>query len=128
MQLMSAARIAELQAQIKAANDAQETLKLAHRYIDWIANDAHNKRMVALPDESYWRETIGKFFDAVAKADKQFAASRAKAVAETAKNDADDTQASIDDNDADDTINMSAAPDPVVSDIDTASTTPYQYQ
>lgn len=127
MQLMSASRIAELQAQIKAANDAQETLKLAHRYIDWIANDAHNKRMVALPDESYWRETIGKFFDAVAKADKQFTANRAKAVAETNNNDADDMQVN---NDADDVINMSAAPDPVAADINTtyASDQQYQYQ
>lgn len=125
MKLMSAARIAELKAQIDAANAAQETLELAHRYIDWIANDAHNKRMDALPDASYWRETIGEFFDAVAKADKQFTANRSKAVAETNNNDTDDTQVS---NDTDDVINMSAAPDPVVADINTTYTTDQQYQ
>lgn len=125
MKLMSAARIAELQAQIDAANSAKETLKLAHRYIDWIANDAHNKRMEALPDESYWRETIGRFFDAVEKAEKQFTQNRAKAVAETNANDADDNAVN---NDTDDTINMSAAPDPVVADINTTYTTDQQYQ
>lgn len=127
MKLMSAARIAELKAQIDAANAAQETLELTHRYIDWIANDAHNKRMDALPDASYWRETIGKFFEAVETADKQFTENRSKAVAETNKNDADDMQVN---NDTDDTINMSAAPDPVVADINTtyASDQQYQYQ
>ena len=127
MKLMSASRIAELQAQIDAANSAKETLKLAHRYIDWIANDAHNKRMEALPDASYWRDAIGEFFDAVAKADKQFTQNRAKAVAETNNNDADDMQVN---NDADDIINMSADPDPVVADINTtyASDQQYQYQ
>lgn len=125
MKLMSAARIAELQAQIDAANSAKDTLKLAHRYIDWIANDARNKRMDALPNESYWRETIGKFFEDVETAEKQFAQNRAKAVAETNNNDADDTQVN---NDADDTINMSAAPDPVVADINTTYTTDQQYQ
>lgn len=127
MKLMSAARIAELQAQIDAANSAKETLKLAHRYIDWIANDARNKRMDALPDASYWRETIGKFFEAVETADKQFTQNRSKAVAETNNNDADDTQVN---NDADDVINMSAAPDPVVADINTTYTNDqtYQYQ
>ena len=122
---MSAARIAELQAQIDAANSAKETLKLAHRYIDWIANDAHNKRMDALPDASYWRETIGKFFEAVETAEKQFTQNRAKAVADTNNNDADDN---IVNNDADDTINMSAAPDPVVADINTTYSTDQQYQ
>ena len=127
MKLMSASRIAELQAQIDAANSAKETLKLAHRYIEWIANDAHNKRMAALPNESYWRETIGKFFEAVETAEKQFTANRSKAVAETNANDADDTQVN---NDADDIINMSADPDPVVADINTtyASDQQYQYQ
>lgn len=128
MKIMSAARIAELQAQIDAANSAKETLKLAHRYIDWIANDAHNKRMDALPDASYWRETIGKFFEAVETAEKQFTQNRSKAVADTQANDADDTQIDNDADDTEDVINMSAEPDPVVSDIDTASTTPYQYQ
>lgn len=125
MKLMSAARIAELKAQIDAANAAQETLELAHRYIDWIAAGAHNKRMTALPDESYWRETIGEFFGAVEKAEDRFTKNRAKAVAETAKNDVDDTQVN---NDTDDTINMSAAPDPVVADINTSYTTDQQYQ
>lgn len=127
MKLMSASRIAELQAQIDAANSAKETLKLAHRYIDWIANDARNKRMDALPNESYWRETIGKFFEDVETAEKQFATNRAKAVADTNNNDADDTQVN---NDADDIINMSADPDPVVADINTtyASDQQYQYQ
>lgn len=125
MKLMSAARIAELQAQIDAANSAKETLKLAHRYIDWIANDAHNKRMDALPDASYWRETIGKFFDAVAKADKQFTVNRAKAVADTNNNDADDNTVN---NDTDDVINMSADPDPVVADINTTYGSDQQYQ
>lgn len=128
MKLMSAARIAELQAQIDAANSAKDTLKLAHRYIDWIANDAHNKRMDALPDASYWRETIGKFFDAVETAEKQFTQNRAKAVADTNNNDADDNTVNNDADDTEDVINMSSAPDPVVSDIDTVSTTPYQYQ
>lgn len=127
MKLMSASRIAELKAQIDAANAAQETLKLAHRYIDWIANDAHTKRMDALPDASYWRDTIGEFFDAVAKADKQFTENRSKAVADTQTNDADDNTVN---NDADDVINMSAAPDPVVADINTTYTNDqtYQYQ
>lgn len=127
MKLMSAARIAELKAQIDAANAAQETLELAHRYIDWIANDAHNKRMDALPDASYWRETIGKFFEAVETAEKQFAQNRAKAVADTNNNDADDNTVN---NDTDDVINMSAAPDPVVADINTTYTNDqtYQYQ
>ena len=125
MKLMSAARIAELQAQIDAANSAKETLKLAHRYIDWIANDAHNKRMDALPDASYWRETIGKFFEAVETADKQFTQNRSKAVAETNNNDADDMQVN---NDADDVINMSADPDPVVADINTTYGSDQQYQ
>ena len=127
MKLMSAARIAELQAQIDAANSAKETLKLAHRYIEWIANDAHNKRMAALPNESYWRETIGKFFEAVETAEKQFTQNRSKAVADTQANDVDDTQVN---NDADDIINMSADPDPVVADINTtyASDQQYQYQ
>lgn len=125
MKLMSAARIAELKAQIDAANAAQETLELAHRYIDWIANDAHNKRMEALPDESYWRETIGEFFEAVETAEKQFTRNRSKAVADTQANDADDTPVN---NDADDTINMSAAPDPVVADVNTTYTTDQQYQ
>lgn len=125
MKLMSAARIAELQAQIDAANSAKETLKLAHRYIDWIANDAHNKRMDALPDASYWRETIGKFFEAVETAGKKFTDNRAKAVADTQSNDADDNTVN---NDADDTINMSAAPDPVVADINTTYSTDQQYQ
>lgn len=127
MKLMSAARIAELQAQIDAANSAKETLELAHRYIDWIANDARNKRMDALPDASYWRETIGKFFEAVETAEKQFTQNRSKAVAETNNNDADDNTVN---NDADDVINMSAAPDPVVADINTtyASDQQYQYQ
>lgn len=125
MKLMSAARIAELQAQIDAANSAKETLKLAHRYIDWIANDAHNKRMDALPDASYWRETIGKFFEAVETAEKQFTQNRAKAVAETNNNDADDMQVN---NDADDVINMSADPDPVVADINTTYGSDQQYQ
>lgn len=127
MKLMSAARIAELQAQIDAANSAKETLKLAHRYIDWIANDAHNKRMDALPDASYWRETIGKFFEAVETAEKQFTQNRSKAVADTQANDADDNTVN---NDTDDVINMSAAPDPVVADINTTYTNDqtYQYQ
>lgn len=127
MKLMSAARIAELQAQIDAANSAKETLKLAHRYIDWIANDAHNKRMDALPDASYWRETIGKFFEAVETAEKQFTQNRSKAVADTQANDADDNTVN---NDADDVINMSADPDPVVADINTTYTNDqtYQYQ
>ena len=125
MKLMSAARIAELQAQIDAANSAKETLKLAHRYIDWIANDAHNKRMDALPDASYWRDTIGKFFEAVETAEKQFTQNRAKAVADTNNNDADDMQVN---NDADDVINMSADPDPVVADINTTYGSDQQYQ
>lgn len=125
MKIMSAARIAELQAQIDAANSAKETLKLAHRYIDWIANDARNKRMDALPDASYWRDTIGKFFEAVETAEKQFAANRAKAVADTNNNDADDMQVN---NDADDVINMSADPDPVVADINTSYGSDQQYQ
>lgn len=125
MKLMSAARIAELQAQIDAANSAKETLKLAHRYIDWIANDAHNKRMDALPDASYWRETIGKFFEDVETAEKQFTQNRAKAVADTNNNDTDETQI---DNDADDIINMSADPDPVVADINTTYGSDQQYQ
>ena len=124
---MSAARIAELQAQIDAANSAKETLKLAHRYIDWIANDARNKRMDALPDASYWRDTIGKFFAAVETAEKQFTQNRSKAVADTQANDADDNTVN---NDTDDVINMSAAPDPVVADINTTYTNDqtYQYQ
>lgn len=84
--------------------------------------------MDALPDASYWRETIGKFFEAVETAEKQFTQNRSKAVADTQANDADDTQIDNDADDTEDVINMSAEPDPVVSDIDTASTTPYQYQ